>query len=1664
MSAGNEVHVIKSVQFGLMSEQDILKMAVCEITNPNLYNQQTLLPAEGGLLDPKMGVCMKGLVCQTCFRDIKQCPGHFGYIKLAETVFHLEFIEMIQKILQSICFNCGKLLVSAENIHHILAVKSKRKRLREIKVYRTNVCKDDETNRGCGKRQPIYRKKDKEIYIQTADTKAARMEAGDDESKRIIHASEVYEIFRRIDDETIKILGLSTEFSRPESLLIKLLVVAPPAVRPSIELTSSAKAEDDLTHLYKTILSTNFEIKTAKETGANRSRIEELTKRLQDFVGYIMNNEKNVAKQKGGRPVKSISQRLKGKEGRLRGNLMGKRVDFSSRTVVSPDPSLELDQLGVPKDIAEELTIPEVVTQLNVEFLKKLVERGDEWPGAKYYISKLHNNEIVDLKYVKQKPNLQYGDIVERHLQDGDFVIFNRQPSLHRMSIMGHRVKVLPFLSFRLNLAVTTPYNADFDGDEMNMHVPQSLESKSEVRHLMHVPKQLVTPQSNRPVMGLNQDVLMGIRLFTFRDNFIDKATVFDILMQMDDWNGEIPKPAILKPQPMWSGKQILSMVIPEINYERLADADVVEDLYDSDEAVIIRKGKILTGIFKKKIVGNTPGSLIGCLWIDFGSDKTRDFMTYSQKIINCWLLKSGFSVGIQDAIVPEDCLKEIEIKKLSVKKDFFEILQETQKINKVKIAHQPGKTIIQSFEYIVNSTLNDCRKDIGAMLNKKMSTQNNIKHMILSGSKGNDLNISQICGIVGQQNVEGQRIPFGFDRRTLPHFLKDDFGPESRGFVANSYLKGLTPEEFFFHTMGGREGLIDTAVKTSQTGYMQRRLVKALEDVMVNYDSTIRDSYGNIIQYVYGDDGMAGEFVEAQRFELPTMGDSKLKSRCFFEIDESKDDLGFEDSVNKYLDEGFISLEVRDSLLRDKHAHSKLYEEYEKLLQMREKLRELIPASDDATKLLPVNLDRAIQRALLQKRGDGPSDLSPLEVLEKLGKLCDSLEVVYREGNNPELCRFSTIVCDNATFVFRANLLLRLCSRRTVLELHFSRDSFNFLIEEILTCFNQAKSQPGEMTGSIAAQSIGETLTQMTLNTFHFAGVSSQNITLGVPRIQEIINCSHNIKGPSMSIHLKDDLKFSTEAVQRLISTLEKTTISQIANTSEVFFDPDPTKTVVPEDQDLIFIEEKEMKDASPWVLRIEIAPVLLARKGITFKQVVRKIEEKFAEPFPIQLHIVDSLETADPIVLRIRIISKHPDFNDIRKVEQTILEDLHLKGFVKKVTYKTEAVKVYSHSGRSTLPQKEMILETSGTCLDRVLRLPMVDATRTTSNDIWDVYNNFGIEATRLAILNEIRFVFKFFSIMVNYRHVSLLADTITSNGRLMSISRTGINRVYSSPLRKSSFEETVDILLEAAVYADNDKLHGVTENVMFGQLSKMGTGAFDVLMDEDYLLARPGAENVDREFKYIPQLDSTLEPEDAFETDDYMKLIHTPVHLMQTPGYREGPSGYSRPGTNDRGLMTPTITTRGNTAALQRSPVPQINSPYYRPYAAVMSPMIKPQPSPRYFPAQGNSGALSHAGSDVKFSPSSPHYNPSLNRVASPGRPQLGVFPASPAYNHNINSPYYSPNAASPSPFSLGRSGESPEMRNENKRAYDPQTPGKNSEFVKKEHADKYSDEEN
>lgn len=1478
--------------------------------------------------------------------------------------------------------------------------------------------------------------------------KSDEEEEGRQPEKKPITPQMALDVFRTISQKDIQMMGLSNDFARPEWMIITVLPVPPPQVRPSVVVTGSdsgPKGEDDLTYKLGDIVRANSNVRRCEMEGSPAHVRTEFESLLQFHVATYMDNNiagQPQALQKSGRPVKSIRARLKGKEGRLRGNLMGKRVDFSARTVITGDPNLSLDEVGVPRSIARTLTYPEVVTPRNIAKLARLVENGpNEHPGARY-VTNLDGSRKWNLASTKAVPRLQYGWKVERHIVDGDFIIFNRQPSLHKESMMGHRVRVMPYSTFRLNLSVTSPYNADFDGDEMNLHVPQSEETRSEVMNLCMVPLNIVSPQRNGPLMGIVQDTLCGIYKICRRDVFLSQEQVMNILLWVPAWDGVLPQPAIVKPSPRWTGKQIISMALaPGLNLVRKGDEG---DCPINDDGLLIDNGELTYGLFSKKTVGATGGGVIHTIFNERGPEAAVAFFNGAQTIVNYWLLHNGFSIGIGDT-VPDDKTT------LGINEAVAEQKQAVRQITLEATANElealPGMNIRETFESKVSKALNSARDNAGSRTEKSLKDLNNAIQMARAGSKGSTINISQMTAVVGQQSVEGKRIPFGFKYRTLPHFTKDDYSPESRGFVENSYLQGLTPAEFFFHAMAGREGLIDTAVKTAETGYIQRRLVKALEDVMAKYDGTVRNSLGDIVQFVYGEDGLDAVHIEQQKLDIIACSNTKFEEMFKVDVMNSTAPL-----------QGHI--QMSSDLSGDASVQALFDEEFEALRKDRAFLRE--SQSDNEMMHLPLNIHRMIKTAqtTFRIRGDTPSDLDPSYVIPQVKGLLDSLIVV--RGNDP----LSKEAQESATMLVKALVRSRLAYKRVVRgDYKLNKLAFDNILGDIENRFTRAAVSPGEMVGVLAAQSIGEPATQMTLNTFHFAGVSSKNVTLGVPRLKEILNVAANIKTPSMTVYQDPSSTESQETCRILRSQVEHTTLRSVSDTTEIYYDPDIQSTIVPADVDMVesfFIIPEDNADdpamQSKWMLRIVLSRRKLLDKGLTAKDVATKIKETFQN----DLAVIFSDDNADEQVVRIRLnnqnnMSKDDDddaqtYHDImlKRVEQHMLDSLTLNGVpgVERAFINSKNKLRESETGelvtkRDDPQYTEWFLDTSGTALSKVLEIPGVDPYRTYSNSFLEIFKVFGIEATRAALMRELTQVLAFDGSYVNHRHLALLVDVMTARGHLMAITRHGINRADNGALARCSFEETVEILLDAAACGELDDCKGVTENIILGQLAPAGTGEMDVLVDYEMLKEHVKADSSEvvglsageiEEGGATPYAMGSPMQDSGYASPDYGGLAFSP--LVQSAPTDGGGGFTSYEPSGDTGGFSPSpwgSTSPAHAGFGAASPFSGAASPRYAPSSPGYSPAS---------PSQGLSSPGYGATSPSFASPSSPAYSPSSPNFSptSPGyRP--GISPSSPSYSPA--SPSYSPTSPSYSPASPSYSPTSPAHRS-GSEGYSPASP--------------------
>jgi DNA-directed RNA polymerase subunit A' len=904
---------IGGIQFGLMDPETYRDMSATKVITADTYDDDGY-PIDMGLMDPRLGVIDPGLECRTCGQHSGSCNGHFGHIELAAPVIHVGFTKLIRRLLRSTCRECGRLalteeereeysenLVRAEELgndpNDVLkaAVRQARKQnycpfpdcdgvMHDIKHekpttyyevqdvlagdYSERIAEamqpdpDDEDDEGTGPRElaeAIGIDLDRVNDIMAGEfrpksetrKKLERVLDVDltEEDMNKLMPSDIRDWFEDIPDEDIQVLGIDPERSRPEWMILTVLPVPPVTARPSITLDNGQRSEDDLTHKLVDIIRINQRFMENREAGAPQLIIEDLWELLQYHVTTFVDNEISgtpPARHRSGRPLKTLSQRLKGKEGRFRGSLSGKRVNFSARTVISPDPTLSLNEVGVPERVATEMTQTLNVTERNVEQARQYVANGPEGhPGANYVRRPDGRRLKVTEKNCEElATKVEEGWEVNRHLVDGDIVIFNRQPSLHRMSIMAHEVVVMPYKTFRLNTTVCPPYNADFDGDEMNMHALQNEEARAEARVLMRVQEQILSPRFGENIIGAIQDHISGTYLLTHENPHFSETQALDLLRatsvdELPPADGEADG------EQYWTGRTVFSELLPDdLNLEFTSSAG---------DTVVIEDGQLVSGTIDEDAVGAFGGEIVDTLTKVYSETRARVFVNEVAALAMRAIMHFGFSIGIDDESIPPEANQMVDE---AMENAYDRIGDLIDSYEAGDLESLPGRTIDETLEMKIMQTLGKARDSAGEIAEEHFDEDNPAVVMARSGARGSMLNLTQMAGCVGQQAVRGERINRGYEDRTLSHYEPNDLSAEAHGFVENSYRGGLSPREFFFHAMGGREGLVDTAVRTSKSGYLQRRLINALSELESQYDGTVRDTSDTIVQFEFGEDG----------------------------------------------------------------------------------------------------------------------------------------------------------------------------------------------------------------------------------------------------------------------------------------------------------------------------------------------------------------------------------------------------------------------------------------------------------------------------------------------------------------------------------------------------------------------------------------------------------------------------------------------------------------------------------------------------------------------------------------------------------------------------------------------------------------------------------------
>lgn len=835
---------VAKIEFALMSPKMIKDLAKAKVVTPELYDKEGY-PVDGGLMDVRLGVIDPGLKCKTDGQRLKESLGHFGFIELARPIVHINFVDIVLDLLRCTCRSCGRVLIPQEKIKRSMDVleqvgleQGPTERRDKIKM----IIAELRTINSC----PYCNAKQLKIKLEKPTTFL--------EDDKRLSPIEIRSRLERIPDDDLRPFGINPDAARPEWMVLTIMPIPPVTMRPSITLESGERSEDDLTHKLGDIVRINQRLFENINAGAPEIIIEDLWDLLQYHVTTFFDNDVPQlppARHRSGQPLKTIVGRLKSKEGRIRHNLAGKRTNFSARTVISPDPKIKINEVGVPRVIAMKLTVPERVTEWNIEYLKKFIQRGAaEYPGSNYIIRPDGRRKKITSETKEQLlEELQPGFLVERHLMDGDIALFNRQPSLHRMSMMCHKVRVLPGLTLRLSPAVCAPYNADFDGDEMNLHIPQTEEARSEAELLLQVQTQIISPCYGLSIIGCNQDAISGNYILTKKGFEVTRQEAVDLLAKIGVTDfSRLPKKDTL------TGKEIFSVLIPKDFSFRGKSRLSKEDPKDPDATVIIEKGKLKQGVLDKNNLGEGSGLLLRNLHKQYGADFTLDLLGKFYSLGIEVLDKHGFSVKISDIDLNP---KGTDMIKKHLADAQVRVNELIEKYNKNELELLPGRDQYETVELRILECLNKVRNEIGKVVSESSNQDTNMLDMMKSGARGGIVNLAQMAACVGQQALSGQRINKGYKGRTLSCFKKGDLGSDAHGFIGRGFKDGLKPHEMFFMSMTGRDSLMDTALRTPKSGYLYRRLANALQDLKVEYDYTVRDASGKIVQFKYGEDGI---------------------------------------------------------------------------------------------------------------------------------------------------------------------------------------------------------------------------------------------------------------------------------------------------------------------------------------------------------------------------------------------------------------------------------------------------------------------------------------------------------------------------------------------------------------------------------------------------------------------------------------------------------------------------------------------------------------------------------------------------------------------------------------------------------------------------------------
>lgn len=1410
---------------------------------------------------------------------------------------------------------------------------------------------DNASDEGIG--DDIDENGDLDLSSKTSRTKSRT----DSPAQRYLSPAEVRWRLARLFEKEQEVLALvyckqpRPKMSKPidsDMFFLETILVPPNRFRPEARTGDSQIAEAQQNSLYKLIIRASAKLASIFRQIQDQARgvvdprgsrsmtqLHEAWTELQEATNSLIDTNLNpIQGAAAKRNEEGIKQKLEKKEGLFRKNMMGKRVNYAARSVISPDPNIETNEIGVPPVFARKLTFPEPVTSHNFRDMQQAVINGvDKWPGASAIENE--NGQTINLRNKSIEDRIALANQllapttttssglrnkkVHRHLANGDVVLMNRQPTLHKPSIMGHRVKVLPGeKTIRMHYANCNTYNADFDGDEMNMHFPQNEIARAEALQLADTDHQYISATAGKPLRGLIQDHLSVSVALCNLDTLFDRQSYQQLIYgALRPESGhifgeriELIPPAILKPVARWTGKQVITTILKNIKPRECGTLWMSGKTQipakrwgdGSDEAVVLfQDGVFISGILDKSQLGPSSGGFIHCVHEVYGPAVAGKLLSSMGRLLTRYLNMRAFSCGMDDLRLTregeERRKKELEAAAqvgLRVAAKYVTLSEQQPTASDPELlsrledvmrddTKQEGLDVLMNSEssHISSAVTDTCLPD-GL---EKHFPKNQMQSMTTSGAKGSQVNANLISCNLGQQVLEGRRVPLMVSGKSLPSFRPFDTDIRAGGYIVNRFLTGIRPQEYYFHHMAGREGLIDTAVKTSRSGYLQRCLIKGMEGLAVGYDSSVRDADGSLVQFLYGEDGID---ISKQKY-LTNFGfvlrnfESQLAQTNIGEATE----LGLFDHKDDL---------IRRNKLAIKKAKAQVY-----------------------------NIDDPVNCVVNPVRHAFATSEKFYEAMSEYIKTNkDGIIKEKKEKDN---------------------------SRREVGITTIPRKQ----VERILTAkYLRSLVEPGEAVGIVAGQSVGEPSTQMTLNTFHLAGHSAKNVTLGIPRLREILmTASNHISTPAMTLVLNEELSVEDgEKFAKAISVLPLSHVVDSATVSEqvdkgvgfplakifrirlrFFPSKEYTETYNISISDVLDTVERKFLSQLQAMIKKEIkkksdgssaaTPEVGVKSGIVeiadagwvggtrsagddegdddddgdddatnAKQRANRNEAASYGPndeeddaiqnrFQQEAHQGDGEEDEgfegspppsnrdstgedgdsqvgadeEGVSRKIRVKSKHAQVTDFRCDEMggsycdfalefdvntpkilmlNLVKDAVEKALIQQIpgvgqcTFVAKEMMTDARTGED----KEMsVVHTAGANLRAMQKYgEYINPNKISTNDIAAVLSVYGVEAARNSIIGELSSVFGGHGISVDNRHLNLIGDYMTRGGGFSPFNRMGL-RGNVSPFTKMSFETTLAFLKDALLDGDWDDLSTPSSRLVMGRLGKVGTGAFDI-----------------------------------------------------------------------------------------------------------------------------------------------------------------------------------------------------------------------------------------